>query len=66
METVYLMVGEGPADNCQTVATDMKLAGMGCCIGVTALIEGLAGLGTRPGWCNVSETQLLLLPNTGR
>ena len=61
---VYLLVGESPANHGQTVATEMKLARMGYCIRATPLIEGLAGLGARPGQCIVGEAQLLLLPGT--
>ena len=39
---VYLLVRKCPADHSQTMATYMELAGMGCYIGKSPLIEGLA------------------------
>ena len=38
------MVRDGPAHHGQTMAKDMELAGMGCCIDATPLIECLTGL----------------------
>ena len=61
---VYLLVRKGPIDHSQTMTTDMELAGMGCCIGIAPLIEGLAGLHARPGQRIVGKTQLRLLPGT--
>ena len=40
------------------MATDMGMAGMRSYIGATALIEGLAGLGARPGQDIVGKTNL--------
>ena len=61
---VLLLVREGPIDHSQTMATDMQLVGMGCCIGTTLLIEGLASLRARHGLCVIGNTQLKLLLGT--